>query len=181
LLISSSTVLADPLSSIDVRALRVYTAGALAALAIGCLALPASAFGLEPGVHADPGSPAAKQYSLPLNQARQTGAGPAGREGSSANVPFGAGIKPPGSGGSGRARSSAGGTRRGARRGAAGSSPTDPGRTVPAIVLRGASSRASSGGDGSLLTLLGGAVVILILGAFGGTLMRRSRRSLSSP
>jgi hypothetical protein len=27
-----------------------------------------AAAGLEPGVHADPGSPAAKQYELPLNQ-----------------------------------------------------------------------------------------------------------------
>ena len=165
------------------RALRVYTAGALAALAIGCLAVPVPALGLEPGVHADPGSPASKQYALPLNQARQTGAGPAGHEGSSANVPFGAGIKPPGPGGAGRAAASADGTRRGARRGAVGTnstaSSTDSGAPVPAIV-REAGSRASSGGDGSLLTLLGGAVVILVLGAFGGTLMRRSHRSLPS-
>jgi hypothetical protein len=151
-------------------------------LAVGCLALPAPALGLEPGVHADPGSPAAKQYSLPLNQARQTGAGPAGHEGSSANVPFGAGIKPPGTGGS--SRSGAGAVqatgRSGASRPNAANTANTAGRqaTLRAAVLRASSSQA--GGDDSTLALLGGAVAILILGGFGGILMRRSRGSLSS-
>ena len=158
------------------RAVRVYTAGAWATLAIGCLALPAPALGLEPGVHADPGSPASKQYALPLNQARQTGGGPAGREGSSANVPFGAGIKPPGAGGS--SHSSAGAGQATSRSGAARPNAANTaGRqaTIPAAVLRASSSRA--GGDDSALALLGGGVAILILGAFGGTIMRRSHRS----
>jgi hypothetical protein len=162
-----------------VRALRVYTVGALATLAISCLAVPAPALGLEPGVHADPGSPAAKQYSLPLNQARQTGAGPAGHEGSSANVPFGAGIKPPGTGGS--SHSGAGTVQATGRSGASRPNATNTaGRqaTLPSAVLRASSSRA--GGDDSTLALLGGAVAILILGGFGGILMRRSRGSLSS-
>jgi hypothetical protein len=39
------------------------------ARALSCPAAPAlAAADLEPGVHADPGSPAAKQYALPLNQ-----------------------------------------------------------------------------------------------------------------
>ncbi len=162
------------------RALRVYIAGALATLALSCLALSAPALGLEPGVHVDPGSPAAKQYSLPLNQARQTGAGPAGHEGSSANVPFGAGIKPPGTGGSSHS-----GTGAGQAVGRSGASRPNAintaGRqsTLPPAVLRASSSQA--GGDDSTLALLGGAVAILILGAFGGTLLRRSNRSLPSP
>ena len=149
-------------------------------MALCCLAAPAlAATDLEPGVHADPGSPAAKQYSLPLNQARQTGAGPAGHEGSSANVPFGAGIKPPGTGGS--SHSGAGAGQATSRSGAARSNAANTaGRqsTLPAAVLRASSSQA--GGDDSTLALLGGAVAILILGGFGGILMRRSRGSLSS-
>ncbi len=164
------------------RVLRVYTVGALAAFALSCLAFPVPALGLEPGVHADPGSPAAKQYALPLNQARQTGAGPTGHEGSSANVPFGTGIKPPGAGGSSHSGTGAGQTVGG---GASGPNATNAdGRqaTLPSAVLRASSSQASStGGDGSTLALLGGAVAILILGGFGGALMRRSHRSVPSP
>jgi len=48
--------------------------------------------GLEPGVQIDPGSPAAKQYVLQLNQGRQTGA--QGSHSSSTTAPFGAGITP---------------------------------------------------------------------------------------
>ena len=149
-------------------------------MAISCLAVPATALGLEPGVHADPGSPASKQYSLPLNQARQTGASPAGHEGSSANVPFGAGIKPPGTGGSSHSGAGAGQapSRSGASRPNA-TNPTGGQATLPSAVLRASSSPA--GGDDSTLALLGGAVAILILGGFGGIIMRRSRGPLSSP
>jgi hypothetical protein len=153
-------------------------AGILAMLALSCLAVSAhAATGLEPGVHVDPGSPAAKEYALPLNQARQTGANTSGKASTGSAALFGAGIKPPGSGGSGRARSAASNTPHGVRRDASGAGSSDPGTHVPAIVLRAASSRASSGGGGSLLALLGGGVAILVLGAFGGTLMRRSHRS----
>jgi hypothetical protein len=149
-------------------------------LALSCLAVSAqAATGLEPGVHVDPGSPAAKEYALPLNQARQTGANTSGKASTGSAALFGTGIKPPGSGGSGRARSAVGNTPNGARRDASGAASSGSRTSVPAIVLRAASSHASSGGDGSLLTLLGGAVAILILGAFGGTLMRHSHRSLS--
>ena len=158
-------------------------------MAIGCLAVPAPALGLEPGVHADPGSPAAKQYSLPLNQARQTGAGPTGHEGSSANVPFGAGIKPPGAGGSshsgtGGSSHSGAGAGQTVGRGALGPNTANAaGRqaTLPSVVLRASISQASStGGDDSTLALLGGAVTILVLGGFGGIIMRRNHRSVTS-
>ena len=163
------------------RVLRVYTVGALAASALGCLAVPVPALGLEPGVHADPGSPAAKQYALPLNQARQTGAGPTGHEGSSANVPFGAGIKPPGAGGSSHSGTGAGQTARGGASGPNTTNAASRQATLPSAVLRASSSQASStGGDGSTLALLGGAIAILILGGFGGALMRRNHRSVPS-
>jgi len=113
---------------------------------------------------------------LPLNQARGTG-GVTGHTTSSSAALFGAGIKPPGSGGSGRAKSTAGNTPSSAGRGAPSSDPEAP---VPAIVLRAARSQASSSGNGSLLTLLGGGVIILVLGGFGGMLMRRSHRPSAS-
>src|SRR5438445_13113075 len=79
------------------------TIGALVVLAAGSSSASArAAADLEPGVHVDPGSPAAKQYALPLGQARRTGAAASTRGGYSAAL-FGAGIKPPaGSGGAGR-------------------------------------------------------------------------------
>ena len=166
------------------RTLGLSVTVVLAVLAVSLPTAPAqAATGLEPGVHIDPGSPAAKEYALPLNQARQTGAGPAGHEGSSAGAPFGAGIHPPGSGGSSNPGSRANGGYARARHTISRTSPADApgtGAAISPIALRAASSRASSGGDGSLLTILGGAVAILILGAFGGTLMRRSHRSLPS-
>jgi hypothetical protein len=155
-------------------------ASALAVLVISCSAASAqAASGLEPGVHIDPGSPAAKEYALPLNQARQTGASsPAGSSSSSSSAaaaPFGAGIHPPGGSGGGPSH-----------RGPAGSdvSPANASRTnasearaiIPAVVLRSASGRASPGGDGSILALLGGGVAILVLGGFGGMVLRRSHR-----
>lgn len=157
--------------------------GALAAFAVSCLAAPVpAAFGLEPGVHVDPGSPAAKQYALPLNQARQTGAGPTGHEGSSANVPFGAGIKPPGAGGSSHPGSGTGQAMgRGGTLGPHGANAAGRPSTLPSAVLRASSSQTgSAGGDGSILALLGGGVAILILGGFGGALMRRSHQSIPS-
>jgi len=157
--------------------------GALAALVVICSAVPVqAATGLEPGVHPDPGSPAAKEYALPLNQARRTGEGAATNESSSAVVPFGAGIHPSGSGRSSHPGSGANGNAAQAGHadsGAPPASPSGPGVSdyVPPIVLRSVRSRhASPGGAGSPLALLGGAVAVLVLGGFGGTLIRRSRR-----
>src|SRR3979490_58238 len=82
------------------RTVLLSISGSLTVLAITySTALAQANAGLEPGVHVDPESPAAKEYALPLNQARQTGAGatPSGSQ----ETPFGAGIKPPGSGGAG--------------------------------------------------------------------------------
>src|SRR5690349_20643591 len=73
--------------------------GALAVLASSSLLLVAPATALEPGVHVDPGSPAAHEYALPLGQARQTGGGSS--NGGENGGLFGAGIKPPGGKGGG--------------------------------------------------------------------------------
>jgi hypothetical protein len=165
-----------------VRAIGVSTAGALATLAVGCSAASVqAATGLEEGVHPDPGSPAAKEYTLPLNQARRTGADPAGHEGSAGSAPFGAGIHPPRSGGSSPPESPATGSP--GQRGASNASSTrasGTGVTIPPTVLNSVRSQDSPEGDGSLLALVGGGVATLLLGGFGGALMRRSHRSAPS-
>lgn len=139
--------------------------GTVALLVVACLAFPAWASALEPGVHVDPGSPAAKEYVLPLNQARATG-GDRGSRSSSEGSLFGAGIKPPSSGGS------SGGSARAAR-------PPVTGSAGPHVLGRLTLHEVgndSSGGNGSTLALIGGAVAIVVLGGFGGTVLRRSRR-----
>jgi len=140
------------------RVCGVSMAGVLAALALSCACGPAeAASGLEPGVHVSPGSPAAKEYALPLNQARQTGTGAGG--GAHRETLFGAGITPPVSGGSARAGTHAGAGRSAHARGA--------GAAIPTL---------TSGDNGSVLALVGGGVAILVLGAFGGIVLRHSRR-----
>ncbi|MGI8559333.1 MAG: hypothetical protein ACR2ND_13700 [Solirubrobacteraceae bacterium] len=66
-------------------------------MAIGLLAAasPGQALALEPGVHVDPGSPAAKEYAFPLSSARGISGGSPGAtaKGSpAAPALFGAGI-----------------------------------------------------------------------------------------
>jgi len=149
---------------------------ALAALAM-TWATPAleAASGLEPGVHVDPGSPAAKEYALPLNQARQTGGG-SSPQSSSEGALFGAGIKPPSSG------SPHGGSGRSDGTTAAGGAVIGSGSKTALAedVLRAARAHESASGDGSILTLIGGGVAILVLGGFGGTVLRHGRRPTSS-
>jgi hypothetical protein len=152
------------------------TVGGALVLLAACLALlPATAAAeLEPGVHIDPGSPAAKEYVLPLNQARQTGGGSSSKSG--AVTVFGAGIKPPsgGSGASSGPSHGAGSGPRASRKAPGGSVPAAA--PLPASVLRAVRTPNSSAGSGSLLALLGGGAAVLVLGAFGGTVLRHSRR-----
>lgn len=159
------------------RTVGVPKATVLAVVTICFFSSSAAASGLEPGVHVDPGSPAAKEYALPLNQARQTGF--ASREGSA--VPFGAGIH---SGGNLGSRSAAGSASakgtvahsRATPMNARGLSGLPMTSIVPAAVLRASDKHGSSGGTGSILALLGGGIAVLVLGGFGGVVMRRSHR-----
>jgi hypothetical protein len=156
----------------------VSMAIALAVVTICSFAVSArAATGLEPGVHLDPGSPAAKEYALPLNQARRTGTSTASP---AAAAPFGAGIH------SGRGPKKTSSVGRASPKGAAGDGATpvsasaasgSPGTSiVPAAVLRASGEHSSSGGDGSILALLGGGIAVLVFGGFGGVVMRRSHR-----
>jgi hypothetical protein len=158
-------------------------AAVLLAVAISAAYSP-TAHALEPGVHADPGSPAAKEYALPLTQARRTGSGGSSHNGGGL---FGAGIGPARRGGSAAQApaSQAPGrhTRRSAGRDSAASAASGSadraGAGLPAAVSSASRTSASARGDGSTLALLGGGVAVLALGALGGTVLR-GRRSASS-
>jgi hypothetical protein len=170
------------------RAARVSRVLALAAVAASWPALLAqSAAALEPGVHVDPGSPAAKEYALPVSQARRAAEG-GGSEGTHEQL-FGAGIEPPSSGSPrGGSPSDTTGAHRGTpkRSGASSSRSADGSASgairtqPPALVRRVAGGRSSSGGSSSLLVLLGGGVLVLVLGAFAGVVLRHSRRPTST-
>ena len=89
----------------------------LCACAGAALALPGAAHAqIEPGVNYDPGSPAGKEYAIPLVEGRSDAAGTTDQQ-EGANIPFGVGIGPPGgkaaTGGKQGATDGAGGNRSG--------------------------------------------------------------------
>jgi hypothetical protein len=146
-----------------------------------------AATGLEPGVHVDPGSPAAKQYSLPLNQAREIGRSGAGASASPSL--FGAGIGSPRSNRSAGAAKGVGsnapvgavlGAREKSHRRSRESSPSRQGTPVSLDESSFGIAAHEGPGDGSPLALLGGGIAVLLLGGVGGVAMRRVRRSSSS-
>lgn len=153
--------------------------GARTALVIAVfawMAPPAVASGPTSGVHVDPGSPAGKQYVLPIASAR-------GETSGEHNVPsspplFGAGVTP--------AASTASSSNRGAKSGARQDSRTR--RTVPAASASTRTARskraaspsgsrtiaASAQADGnSWLPLLGGGAMVLLIGGGSGLALRR--------
>jgi hypothetical protein len=74
----------------------------LVACAGAALALPGAASAqIDPGVNYDPGSPAGKEYAIPLVEGRSDAAGTSNQQ-EGANIPFGVGIGPPGGNGGGR-------------------------------------------------------------------------------
>src|SRR5215216_52017 len=90
----------------------------LCACAGAALALPGAASAqIEPGVNYDPGSPAGKEYAIPLVEGRSDGAGTTDQQ-EGANIPFGVGIGPPGGKGGGPGQ-------QGARNGDAGGNGSD--------------------------------------------------------
>src|SRR5438477_6606461 len=102
----------------SLRALRALAPAVLAA----ALLWPAQAHAIDPGVIYEPGSPSAKEYAIPLEEARREAGSPGGGK-NPAYAAFGVGIKPPGgrggSGGGGHPRGGGGTGHRGAS-GAAG-------------------------------------------------------------
>jgi hypothetical protein len=101
----------------------------------GTLGVPGAAVAQDPGIHFDSGSPAGKEYAIPLAEGRAEGAGTKNQR-AAADVPFGVGITPPGGGdGSGGRGGQGGGDGSDGRGGQGGGG--------------GAAGSGSTGGDGS--------------------------------
>jgi hypothetical protein len=96
---------------------------------------------IDPGVNYDPGSPAGKEYAIPLVEGRSDAAGTTNqREG--ANIAFGVGIKPPGGkgggthGAGGGGGKGSGGAARGSRGGLPGARPGESSQELAARIAR---------------------------------------------
>jgi hypothetical protein len=155
------------------RLTAVLLVGMSGVVGVGAAAPVASA--AEPGVTIDPGSPAGKEYALPVDRARHEAGG----------LPSGGGSGPSGGSGSGGASSGggelfgAGVTPRGRRAGGNGSGTG--GSSAPGISQRDASAAgipaASSSGDSMTGSVLGIVAGVLLLGIVGGLGVRRLRTS----
>jgi hypothetical protein len=135
------------------------------------LALAAQPAALEPGVHVDPRSPAAKEYALPLAQARKTGGGGA----SGGHGLFGAGIRRLGAEGrrNGARRSSGERLARRGRQGTATQRSSEAAASASGTLADARKGTAGASGGDSLLALLGGGVAVLVVGVLAGTILRR--------
>jgi len=153
-------------SSIRRCFILVPTAVALA------LPLSAQAAAPEPGVTFDPGSPAGKEYAIPIAQGRADGAGSGDNSGSASKTPFGLGIKPPGSG-SGGSGGSGGGHGHGGGTGAT-NVPGPTGGTGSRVDpnLRSRIAQAEEPGGTELWTLGIGLAVVLLAGVLALALRR---------
>lgn len=126
--------------------------------------LPAAAQ-IDPGVNFDSGSPAGKEYAIPIALGRAEGAGTEDQQ-AAANTPFGVGIKPPGAGkGAGK---TAGKGKDGSRRDGAAGSGSDgaaPGNstTVLTPAMRARLGDAEDVGGTALWTI--GAAFLVALAA----------------
>ena len=153
---------------------RMRALGAVAA-AILLACLPQAAFAaLPPGVYQDSGSPAAKQYAIPIDSARGEASGGGG---SGSTQLFGAGITAGGSNGSG-AGGAGSGSRGGAGGGSGGGNGSGPVAAIgsEAASVHPAGSRSGSGAGDSgngWVALFGGAVLVLLIGGGGGLALRR--------
>lgn len=161
--------------------------GALAvAFCVGCLAPTGAVAALEPGVHVDPGSPAAKEYGVPLWVLRGdasgqqspegipppplfgVGIGPAGTGGGKASGKTSAG-RPSGAGGSGGAGAAGGGASRGSRS-ASGSAPALSAAAIAELIRQGSPTPDVALASGGVV--LGG---LLVGGVFALGWRRRTR------
>jgi hypothetical protein len=171
--------------------MRVGTRAAVAAVLTSftlATAGPAMA-GSGNGVHVDPGSPAGKQYAIPIPSARSETSGPNGAAGS-ANPPlFGVGVTPGGAaatgGASGTTANSSGTATGGSTRARAESAArrrsvshrkrTGSAATTPIVRSSDHTSPVSNAvGGTSWLPLLGGGALVLLIGGGGGFFLRRS-------
>ena len=147
-----------------------------AAIAGTALAAPGAAYAIDPGVNYDPGSPAGKEYAIPLVEGRSDAAGTTNQR-SGGNIPFGVGIKPPGGNGGGK-----NGSGRGAG-GTGGSGPGGPGQVQgaqpgeSAKELQARITQAENPDGTAASSLLLALAVLLPAALLGFLLMQRSQVS----
>jgi hypothetical protein len=137
---------------------------------------------LPPGVHVDPGSPAGKEYSIPITVARSQAAATQPTGPGQQNPPaFGAGVTPSSTGGASAPSSGGSGHASGQRPATSGSRETRPrSRHRNRPILTASSYQQSAVGSGGAggnawLALAGGGGLVLVLGAAGGLALRRRR------
>ena len=137
---------------------------------------PTASAQIDPGVNYDPGSPAGKEYAIPLVEGRSDGAGTTNQR-KGANIPFGLGIAPPGEklGGA-----KAGGSGTGGKNGSAGSGRSElpgarPGESSEALAARIA--QAEEPGGTAARTFLLALAVLIPAGLLALLLMQRSQAS----
>ena len=141
------------------------------------LALPGAASAqIDPGVNYDPGSPAGKEYAIPLVEGRSDAAGTTNQR-SGGNIPFGVGITQ-----RGEQRGGKGGPRRGAgKNGGSGRAGRDqvqgaqPGESAKELQARITQAENPDGTAAS--TLLLALAVLLPAALLGVLLMQRSQVS----
>jgi hypothetical protein len=150
---------------------KVALVTAIAAL----LAIPGAAYAIDPGVNYDPGSPAGKEYAIPLVEGRSDAAGTTDQQ-KGANIPFGVGIKPPGGKGGGKGDASGSG----AGKGSTGSARDEvqgarPGESREELAARMA--HAEDPGGTAARTILLALAVLGPAGFLALLLMQRSQAS----
>lgn len=168
--------------------LAVVLTGILAA-AVAAPALAGAA--TSPGVHVDPGSPAGKQYQIPISSARGETAGRSSGSKSGTAPTFGSGITSSPSSSSSTSTSSsptattaspaAGASaphRRAARRQAHAAAHGKRNAPTPAVTLTNRASRASTTqanqvDSSSWLPLAAGGALVLLIGCGGGLALKR--------
>ena len=169
---------------------RFLAGAALTAVMTVLGALPTNATAQEPGVIVDPGSPAGKEYALPIDTARGEGQGRGGSQGQTSTPgrtpPFGQGVTSTQGRASDGSISDSGVTK--ASRGTASSGNGDDGgsRSGPgegagsgsataASTADVPSASASSGSTGAAAPTVGAILAVLAAGGLGGVLVRRKR------
>ena len=161
--------------------LRAFLAAALLSLAVVAPVAHAA-----DGVTSDDNSPSAKEYAIPLDEARSDAAGGASRSGSDgAPEPFGQGVTVPQrtspSSSSEPARKSTKKDRSSKTVRSAteppSSSDAEPARTVSAQPAGGGSDSGSSSGQ----ALAGGAALVILAGGAAGLWARRRQQPVGDP
>ena len=150
------------------RQMRAWFAAGLAVAILSAWASVGSAIALESGVHVDPGSPAGKEYAVPLSVLRAAAAGRS-RGGGEAQPLFGIGISPvPGRSRADRARARGKGLRRATR-----THPTGAQVPIDSRVVEDLTRHGSSAPTVALF-----AILVVVGGLGGGALLLAARRRL---